>query len=138
MSAASQLLPTVINDQDGFLVEQARMGKALAYAELVNRHRTWLMRLAMKITKDMSQAEDVVQDSLIKAYTKLHMFQGKSSFRSWLYRITVNTSKNKLRSQKKEVVNIENVQISTSSEAENGMFESHLKVLLKEEINNFH
>tara|TARA_B100000749_G_scaffold28537_1_gene20074 strand:- start:68868 stop:69353 length:486 start_codon:yes stop_codon:yes gene_type:complete len=90
----------------------------------------------VRITKDSQLAEDVVQDALIKAYTKIHMFRGQSTFKSWLYRITVNTAKNKLRKRKRETVDVDNVQMTTESTSENDLFmedlRSHISTLVED------
>ena len=53
----------------------------------------------MRFVKDVNYAQDIVQESFIKAYEKLDSFEGRSSFKSWLFQIGVNTAKNKLRDQ---------------------------------------
>jgi RNA polymerase sigma-70 factor (ECF subfamily) len=57
-------------------------------------------------------AEDIVQDAFVKAYQKLSSFEGRSSFKSWLFQIAVNTAKNKLRSQR-DMVSIDQIQMGT-------------------------
>ncbi|MCB0415746.1 MAG: sigma-70 family RNA polymerase sigma factor [Bdellovibrionales bacterium] len=75
----------------------------------------------------MEFTEDVVQDTFIKAYTKLETFRGQSSFKSWLFKIGLNTAKNKLRSQRVGQLNLEKVHLSHGSKVENRIYHSNVK-----------
>ena len=116
------------------LVQQVKEGDQLAYAELVKRHQKPLLRLVLKFTRDLDLAEDVLQESFVKAYQKINQFEGRSSFKSWLYRIAINTAKNKLRSLKKDQVSIEDVQLSQGAEAESALLKEAVAARMKEEI----
>ena len=85
------------------LVKRAKKGDYQAFDLLVIKYQTRLIATAFKFVKDMQIAEDIVQESLIKSYKSLHSFREDSSFYTWVYRITVNTSKNFLVSKKEEV-----------------------------------
>lgn len=67
---------------------------------LIKEHYGWMLALANLILGDKSLAEDVVQESLIKALSNLHKFEHRSSLKTWLRRITTNQSINKLRKVK--------------------------------------
>ncbi len=82
------------------LVEQARQGDAAAFTELVNRYDRNIFRLARHITQNDEDAEDVLQETFLKAYRNLAQFQGHSKFYTWLVRIAVNESLMKLRRRK--------------------------------------
>ena len=69
---------------------------------MVVKYQSRLISLAYKFSKDLQLAEDIVQDSLIKSFKSLHSFREDSSFYTWVYRITVNTSKNFLVSKKRK------------------------------------
>lgn len=116
------------------LVQQVKEGDQLAYSELVKRHQKVLFRVVLKFCRDMDLAEDVLQESFIKAYQKIHQFEGRSSFKSWLFRIAINTAKNKLRSLRSEQVSIDDVQVSMSAEAESGLLHEAVQKRLTEEI----
>jgi RNA polymerase sigma-70 factor (ECF subfamily) len=116
------------------LVQQVKEGDQLAYAELVKRHQKALLRLVLKFARDLDLAEDILQDSFVKAYQKINQFEGRSSFKSWLYRIAINTAKNKLRSLKKEQVSLDDVQVSQSAEAESALLREAVQKRMKEEI----
>ena len=72
------------------LVNQARQGDNNAFSELVRRYERKIYRLAKNITQNDEDAEDVLQDTFIKAYEHLDNFQGNSKFYTWLVRIGVN------------------------------------------------
>ena len=81
-------------DIDLALVKRAKAGDCRAFDLLVVKYQSRLISLAYKFSKDLQLAEDIVQDSLIKSFKSLHSFREDSSFYTWVYRITVNTSKN--------------------------------------------
>ena len=83
------------------LVKRAKKGDYQAFDLLVIKYQTRLIATAFKFVKDIQIAEDIVQESLIKSYKSLHSFREDSSFYTWIYRITVNTSKNFLVSKKR-------------------------------------
>ena len=103
---------------DQQLVEEVRAGHRASFSELVKRHQRGMLRLSMRFMKDLDTAQDVVQDAFIKSYEKLNMFEGRSSFKSWLYQITVNTARNKLRENRYDMTDIEDVQLSVAPIAE--------------------
>jgi RNA polymerase sigma-70 factor (ECF subfamily) len=82
------------------LVAQAREGDARAFAELVRRYEGKIFRLAQHVTENRADAEDVLQETFMKAYEHLDQFQGNSKFYTWIVRIAVNQSLMKLRRRK--------------------------------------
>jgi RNA polymerase sigma-70 factor, ECF subfamily len=82
------------------LVAQAQQGGVEAFTELVNRYERSIFRLARHITQNPEDAEDVLQETFMKAYEHLVDFQGNSKFYTWLVRIAVNQSLMKLRKRK--------------------------------------
>jgi RNA polymerase sigma-70 factor (ECF subfamily) len=93
-----------IGQTDGFdeaaLVAQAKTGGEEAFTELVNRYEGNIYRLARHITQNPEDAEDVLQETFLKAYEHLADFQGNSKFYTWLVRIAVNQALMKLRKRK--------------------------------------
>lgn len=79
------------------LVAEARQGSAEAFTTLVHQYQRHIYRLALNITGNKEDAEDVLQEAMLKAYTKLPQFQGDSRFYTWLVRIAVNEALMKLR-----------------------------------------
>jgi len=86
---------------DRACVSQARTGDADAFRVLVERHSRSLFRLAFRMTGNESDAEDVVQESFMRAYRQLDKFDERASFGTWLYRITANCSLDLMRSKKR-------------------------------------
>jgi len=82
------------------VVLQAREGDAKAFSELVRRYEGKIFRLAMHITQNREDAEDVLQETFLKAYEHLNQFQGNSKFYTWIVRIAVNQALMKLRKRK--------------------------------------
>ncbi|MFH1067495.1 MAG: sigma-70 family RNA polymerase sigma factor [bacterium] len=77
---------------DALWVKKARAGEADGWAELHRRYYVKLWSAANRIVEDESLAEDVVQESFVKAFKEMSRFRGQSKFSTWLYRITVNRS----------------------------------------------
>lgn len=81
------------NDMDSTdiaLVESAQKGDKEALEKLILKHQAWIYNIALRMVLNPHDAEDVTQEILIKIITKLSTFKGKSSFRTWLYRIVAN------------------------------------------------
>ena len=79
------------------LVQSAKKGDVQAFEELVRRYDRNVFRIAQHITHNREDAEDVVQEAFLKAYSNLDQFQGQSKFYTWLVRIAVNEALMKLR-----------------------------------------
>src|SRR5260221_5117700 len=72
------------------LVEQAKNGNRDALEKLVLRHQAWIYNIAVRMVFRPQDAEEATQEVLVKVITKLSMFKGESTFRTWLYRIAAN------------------------------------------------
>lgn len=92
---AKSTKPQVVGE--GNLAAEARAGNVSAFEELVNLYERKIFRLARHITGNMEEAEDVLQETFLKAFTHLDQFQGDSKFYTWLVRIAVNEALMKLR-----------------------------------------
>src|SRR5579872_2770997 len=86
---------------DRGFVTLARSGDHDAFQALVERHSRPLFRLAYRMTGNEQDAEDVVQESFLRAYRQLRSFDERSSFGTWLYRIACNCSLDLVRSRKR-------------------------------------
>src|SRR5215471_13883284 len=84
------------------LVHAAKAGDISAFEELVKRYDRNVFRIAQHITQNREDAEDVVQDAFLKAFSNLGQFQGQSKFYTWLVRIAVNEALMKLRRRRPE------------------------------------
>lgn len=103
---------------DHEIVELVKSGDRKAFSILVRRHQKSLLRVCLRFVKDLETAEDVVQESFIKAFERLHSFEARSAFKSWLFQIAINTAKNKLRDRRSDMVDIENVPLAVNPMAE--------------------
>jgi RNA polymerase sigma-70 factor (ECF subfamily) len=86
--------------EESALVSMARSGDGVAFTQLVNRYGGKVLRLAKHITQNKEDAEDVLQDTFLKAYEHLGQFQEQSKFYTWIVRIAVNESLMKLRKRR--------------------------------------
>jgi RNA polymerase sigma-70 factor (ECF subfamily) len=84
------------------LVAQSREGDSEAYGQLVRRYQNKVFRLAQHITQNREDAEDVLQETFLKAYEHLDQFQGNSKFYTWIVRIAVNQALMKLRRRRND------------------------------------
>jgi RNA polymerase sigma-70 factor (ECF subfamily) len=95
---------TMVSSQATFdesaLVAQAREGDTRAFGELVRRYEGKIFRLAQHVTQNREDAEDVLQETFLKAYEHLDQFKGDSKFYTWIVRIAVNQALMKLRRRK--------------------------------------
>ncbi len=87
---------------ESLLVEKARQGDVEAFNSLITKYERRVYRMARQITQNNEDAEDVLQDTFLKAYEHLKSFQGQSKFYTWLTRIAVNESLMKLRKRKSD------------------------------------
>jgi RNA polymerase sigma-70 factor (ECF subfamily) len=85
---------------ESILVAQARQADTTAFGELVRRYEGKIFRLAQHITQNREDAEDVLQETFLKAYEHLDQFKGDSKFYTWIVRIAVNQALMKLRRRK--------------------------------------
>jgi len=86
---------------DEAAVEQAQRGDSDAFRVLVERHSRALYRLAYRLTGDSHSAEDVVQETLFRAYKQLKRFDGRAAFGTWIHRIAVNCALDVVRSRQR-------------------------------------
>lgn len=115
----------MINDNssdEGPLIARLKNGDQSAFAEMVERYSTAIYRIGWRFTNDTQDAEDVLQETFIKAYKALPEFEGRSSLATWLYRIAVNESLMALRKRNPNQVSIEaNTNDEDTDETENDL-----------------
>jgi len=90
MTIDNPLADNSADHEDQKLVLRARSGDRKALEEVVRRHQAWIYNIAVRILYHQQDAEDATQEILLKVLTRLSSFEGRSSFRTWLYRIVVN------------------------------------------------
>ena len=89
----------MVSDTDQQLVERVQKGDSRAFDMLVLRYQHKIVSLVGRYVHDVHEAQDVAQETFVKAYRALSRFRGESAFYTWLYRIAINTAKNYLVSR---------------------------------------
>lgn len=90
-----------MEESDGAVVVRAQSGDGDAFRVLVERHSRSVFRLAYRMTGNEQDAEDVVQETFLRAYKQLNHYESRSSFSTWLYRIASNYSLDLIRMRKR-------------------------------------
>jgi RNA polymerase sigma-70 factor (ECF subfamily) len=85
-------------EQDHELVERHRGGDKTATSALIEAYQDTLYGLVFRLCRDTTVTQDIVQDSFVRAFERIHQFKKRSSFKSWLCRIAINLTKNYLGS----------------------------------------
>lgn len=85
------------------LIEEFRRGDQSSFEELLSRYSNKVFSLASRLTRNAEDAEEVLQDVFVTVHRKIASFEGKSSFSSWLYRVTVNAAFMKLRKRRQDL-----------------------------------
>jgi RNA polymerase sigma-70 factor (ECF subfamily) len=89
-----------MHESDRTSVARARDGDSEAFRSLVERHSRYVFSVAYRLTGSAQDAEDVVQDTFLKAYNQLGRFESRADFRTWLHRIAVNCSIDLIRTRR--------------------------------------
>lgn len=99
------------------LATEAKQGDKGAFTELVNRYAQRVFRVARHITKNDQDAEDVLQDTFLKAYSRLGQFEGNAKFYTWIVRVAVNEALMRIRRGKNRVTVSLDQELETSDGA---------------------
>lgn len=83
------------------LLHKAAQGDGSAFKALVERHQNQVINLVYRILGDRQKSEDIAQEVFLKAWQAADRYEGKSAFKTWLYRITINLSLNEIKSRKR-------------------------------------
>ncbi|WMN11524.1 sigma-70 family RNA polymerase sigma factor [Marivirga salinae] len=83
------------------IIQKVKQGETQAFNEIILLYEKQVFNLAFRIIKNREDAEEVAQDSFVKAYRRMKSFKGNSKFSTWLYRITYNNSLNKISANKR-------------------------------------
>lgn len=119
-----------LSDQD--VINKILAGDWGAFSMIVNRYRTPLFRLGLKLIGNMAQVDDIVQDTFIKTFKGLAKFENRSSFKSWIYQIFMNTLRNSLRGRKH--IALDTLELPVESESEQKIQEQQISTHLKAAI----
>ena len=122
------------------LVKKSQLGDKSAFEELIKRHQDLVFSLSFKLTGNRELANDVAQESFIRAWKAIEKFRGDSTFGTWIYRITVNTAWTLRKKAKKHYsLNIEDTQepvvIDEKKDPELVAINSDLSVVLRKALN---
>ena len=102
------------------LIEQTLAGNQSAYADLVKRHQRFVFTLALRFVKTREDAEEVAQDTFIKAYRSLTSFQQQAKFTTWLYTIVYTTAMTALRKKRLDTDSIDDENMYIQLENQGG------------------
>lgn len=101
------MLSMLHKSSDIEIIDAVLGGNQAAYADLVKRHQRYVFTLAMRFTKSREDAEEVAQDTFVKAYRSLSSYQRSAKFSTWLYTIVYHTSMTHLRKKKVNTTSID-------------------------------
>ncbi|MBX2828020.1 MAG: RNA polymerase sigma factor [Flavobacteriaceae bacterium] len=87
---------------DQYLIAQIKQGDTQAFATLVERYKDYVFTIVIRVVKVREEAEEVAQDTFIKAYESLESFRGESKFSSWLYSIAYRKALDRVRKNKRQ------------------------------------
>jgi len=102
-TSANSNLKANSNENDDQLIQATLGGNQEAFGDLVRKYQDRLYNGMVQVTRNPVEAEDVVQEAFVLAFTKLSSFHGKSAFFTWLYRIAYNVAISRLRRKKPTV-----------------------------------
>ena len=122
---------------DIYYIEQILAGNSNAFSHIVDRHKTRAYNLAFRICGNHEEAEELAQDSFLKAYRSLTGFKMKSSFATWLYRIVYNTTISHVRLKKKGVLSLEDFPADATDFIGNNSSEEEAEKEYRNSIVNF-
>jgi RNA polymerase sigma-70 factor (ECF subfamily) len=120
---------------DDIYIQQVLQGNVNSYSYLVEKYKNMVFTIARGITKADLVAEEVAQDTFLKAFQKLESFKKKAKFSTWLYRIAVNESlrrakKNSLKFDSIDEVQMNNEQLQMNPEAIEHLHEEEQKEMI--------
>lgn len=107
------------NTDDSFYIEKVLAGQANYFSYIVEKYQDIVFSIALKVLKNREEAEEMAQESFIKAYKSLKSFKGKAKFSTWLYRITYNTCISETRKKNHHFTSTDDIQISDEAEEMN-------------------
>ena len=93
------------------LIEKCRQNNRIAQLQLYNQYCDGMFAVAMRFVNNTFEAEDIVQEAFIKAFTKLHQYKAEVSFGAWLKRIVINKSIDLLKSKKQHMLELDEVHL---------------------------
>ena len=127
--------------QDKYYIERVLRGDVNAFSHLVDDHKGMVYTVALRMLKNSEDAEELAQDTFVKAFNSLKEFKFESKFSTWLYRITYNGAISKLRKKQIEVANIDDSvlpveEVVTTFNGINVLTKEEQKFYVSKAINN--
>ncbi len=115
--------------EDNFYIKKVLNGNLASYAILVEKHKSLAYTLALRISKNNEDAEEIAQDAFLKAYNSLNSFKQESKFSTWLYKIIHNTAISRFRKKQIESYSMEDSKVVESFHEDygDGLNIMHLK-----------
>lgn len=104
---------------DNYYIEKVIEGQTNYFSYIVEKYKDIVFSIALKVLKNREDAEEMAQESFIKAYKSLSSFQGKAKFSTWLYRITYNTCISETRKRKHHFISTDEIQLNDEAEEMN-------------------
>jgi RNA polymerase sigma factor, sigma-70 family len=101
---------------DLYYIDAVKNGNVQAFSFLVEKYQKMVYTLALKLMKKPEEAEEMAQDTFIKAFHKIDSYEGKSKFSTWLYSITYNACISELRKRRIEFKSLDDRQVSDQDE----------------------
>jgi RNA polymerase sigma-70 factor (ECF subfamily) len=122
---------------DIYYIEQILAGNSYSFSNIVDRHKNKAYNLAFRICGNHEVAEELAQDSFLKAYRSLRSFKMRSSFATWLYRIVYNTAISHVRIKKKGVLSLEDFPVDATDFMGNNTSEEEAEKEYRSSLVNF-
>lgn len=107
----------MFNKKEQKLLKKVREGNERAFKQLYEQYASYALRTAYAITKNTSDASDVVQETFIRVYRSLHTFDLEKAFRPWFYQILLNESRRLLDKRKKQAIPVASEEVLDVIEA---------------------
>ncbi len=119
---------------DIYYIEKVIEGQTNAFSYIVEKYRDIVFSIALKVLRNRDDAEEMAQETFIKAYKSIHTFKGNAKFSTWLYRITYNTCISEVRKRKMNFTSTDELEIKDEAEEMNleGIPEENRARVIKE------
>ncbi len=122
-------------DEDLELVKRTEAGEREAFNELVLKYQKPLYSLLYRMVSNHEDASDILQKTFVKAFTRLHSFERRASFKTWLYQIAINLAKNVYRDRARiEQVHIDDVIIKRNPRTLETLIWNESRMLLRQSL----
>ncbi len=122
---------------DIYYINLVKGGQSNAFSYIVEKYQDIVFSIALKVLRNRDDAEEMGQESFIKAYKSIHSFKGNAKFSTWLYRITYNTCISEIRKRKMHFSSTEEIEIRDETQEINmdGIPEENRAKAIKEAMN---